>query len=202
MSTDATRCHHLHERIRQSNERIGRETASISILKKVIRQTNKQIDQMDTQRDHLKDRLTLIKQCSSTRRTPSSERSLVNTVGQSRRDMPLRRLTGLLDTLQKTCTRKIAKAERLLRLIHQCYRLEQNNEHTLPNQSVAANKEILPQIRSSKHCGLETNPYLDEFSLFWKRMARVQMDTFILVHEKKSQTTIQTRLKEKLTMLL
>ena len=201
MNTDAARCHHLRERIRQSNERISRETASISILKKVIRQTNKQIDRMDTQRDHLKDRLTLIKQCSSIRHIPSSERPLLNTLGQKRTDMALRRLTVLFDTHQKTCTRKMAKAERLLRLIHQCYRLEQNNTHTLPMRW-QSNKKILPQIRSSTQCRLETNPYLDEFSLFWKRMARVQMETFILIHEKKCQTNIQTRLKEKLTRRL
>ena len=201
MSTDLARYHHLYEQIRQSNERISREKASISILKKVIGQTNKQIDQMDTQRTHLKDRLTFIKQCSSTRHTPSSKRSLLNTHGQTRTDIASRRLIVLLDTIQKTCTRKMTKAERLLRLIQQCYRLEQSNEHTLPIRR-PSNKEILPPIRSSTHCRLETNLSLDEFSLFWKRMARVQMDTFILIHEKKSQTTLQTRLKEKLTLLL
>ena len=55
----------MYEKTRKDKERIDQETKFIYVLKRKIKETKHLIEHVDTNRKHLHDKLTQLKQCSS-----------------------------------------------------------------------------------------------------------------------------------------
>jgi chromosome segregation ATPase len=182
-------CHHLYEKTRKAKEHIDEEMRSINILKRKIKEIKNQINHIDTNRNHLTDKLNRLKQCSPPYH--QSNKKLISNTSQ----IMFRRLSVLIDNVQKLCQKKLLKAERLLLLINQCHRLELEDEKLLLTSS---KNDLIPQVHYLQNCHLEFDSVFDELSLFWKRYAHVQMDIYIRIQEKESLKKYQTFFKKQL----
>lgn len=113
-----------------------------------------------------------------------------------------RHLSVLTDKIQKTCQKKLVKAEHLLLLINQCYRLELEDEKLLFLISNNDENQLKNEVLLQMNCHLELNTFLNELSLFWKRYSHVQMDIFIRINEKNSQKKFEKLLKNQLRLFI
>jgi hypothetical protein len=187
MNLIAKHCHHLSEKARQGKERIEQEIFSIDILKRKIKETKTCIDNIDTNSEHLYDKL---KQCSN--KHENREEKIQNN------QKIFRRLSIRIHNVQKICQKKLLKAERLFLLINQCQRLEFDDEKLF----LSTMKIDFNRISYLHNCHLEYNSIFNELSLSWKRYAHVQMDIFIRIEEKISRKKLQNFLKKQLKILL
>jgi hypothetical protein len=64
MTNISKHCHHLHAKTRTAKERIDQEMTSIFIVKRKIKETKKQMNGIDTNRNHVHDKIHQLKQCS------------------------------------------------------------------------------------------------------------------------------------------
>ena len=187
--------HSLHEKSHKAKDRINQETTSIRILKRKIRETKKQINDIDINRTHVNDKLNRLKQCSH----QSQNKISVTTTSQSNKNQIIfRRLSVLIDNVKKACQKKLSKAEHILLLINQCHRLELDDENLLFTTS----KIDVNQIHYLHNCGLEFDSFFDELSLFWKRFAHVQMDIYIRIEEKTYHKNYRNFFKKQLNLFL
>jgi len=84
---------------------------------------------------------------------------------------------------EKECRRKLDKAHRLFSLIHQCEKLELENEKVL----FSSLKTDSNQLNFLSDCHLQIDDsFADQLTLFWKRFAHVQLDLFSRIKQKKS----------------
>jgi len=164
---------------------------SINILKRKIKEIKKIVNDIDENRNHINDKVNQLKQSSQSKKTEFISQNF-----------QFRRLSVLIDNVQKTCQKKLIKAEHLLLLINQCHRLELEDEKVLLSISNIDLNKILSQVHYFNNCHVEFDSFVDELSLFWKRFAHIQMDIFIRIQEKTSQKNISKFLKKQLKILL
>lgn len=163
---------------------------SIDILKRKIKETKTCIDNIDTNSEHLYDKLNQLKQCSN--KHENREEKIKNN------QRIFRRLSIRIHNVQKVCQKKLLKAEHLFLLINQCQRLEFDDEKLF----LSTMKIDFNRISYLHNCHLEYNSIFNELSLSWKRYAHVQMDIFIRIEEKISRKKLQNFLKKQLKILL
>ena len=156
-------CRQLIDKTRLNNEKIDKHSKSIEILKRKIGQTKTSIEHHEE------------KQRSNQQLNSSSTKKST--------DAQVRRLVSLTDRIEKECRRKLDKAHRLFSLIHQCEKLELENEKVL----FSSLKTDSNQLNFLSDCHLQIDDsFADQLTLFWKRFAHVQLDLFSRIKQKKS----------------
>ncbi|CAF4744567.1 unnamed protein product [Rotaria socialis] len=198
---------YLNEKTRKAKERINQEIASMITLRKRIKETKLLIEQTDTNKNHINDKLNQLKQCSYYHQNQLIWRRTFSNISQrSRVENSLRHLSVVIDNNKKRCQKKLLKAERILLLINRCRQLEFEDENLLLTMSQIdfnqINNKIISQVHYLHNCRFEFDSFFDELSLFWKRFAHVQMDIYIRIHEKNSLKNSQKSFKQQLKIFI
>ncbi|CAF1509850.1 unnamed protein product [Adineta ricciae] len=182
-------CRRLYEKTSRSQQLIEKETKSISILKRKIKESKQSIDQID-----FNQRLNWIEQNSKASENEKPNQ-IINQVSSHRKSHAiLRRFVVLTDNVQKDLQKKLTKVERILLLMKQCHRLELEEEKLLQISPV----NELNRAHHLWNCQIETDNSFEELSLFYKRFAHVQMDLYIRVEENKSRKNFQNFYRKQL----
>ena len=182
----AKRCQHLSEKIHRDKQRLNHETIFIRILRR-------KIHEQENHWNHLYDELHQVKRCSISS-SPSKFRH-----GSERH---FRRLSVLVNRIQKQCQEKLNKVQRIFLLIGQCQRMEFDDEKfPLSIESKTNFNEIISRINYLGNCQWQFDSVFDELNSFWKRLAHVQLDFVIRTKEKSSHKQQQYFLQKQLNIL-
>lgn len=183
------RCQYLSEKIHRDKQRLDHETISIRIVQRKIHEQEHQLNHFVEKQTHLHDKLNEIKQSSTFSRS-----------SKPREDF--RRLSILINRIQKQCQEKLKKIERIFLLIGQCQRLEFDDERSSFSIESKMNfNEIISRINYLGNCRWEFDSIFDELTSFWKRVAYVQLDLSMRIKEKSSLKQRQDLLKKQLKYL-
>ncbi|CAF1406322.1 unnamed protein product [Adineta ricciae] len=182
-------CRHLYEKTCRSQQSIEKETKTILILKRKIKESKQSIDQID-----LDQKLNWIQQSSEASENEKSNQTINQMISHRKSHGILRRFVLLTDNVQKDLQKKLSKVERIFLLMKQCHRLELEEEKLLQTSPV----NELNQVHHLWNCQVEMDNSFDELSLFYKRFAHVQMDLYIRVEENKSRKNFQNFYRKQL----